>query len=196
MNSENYSILSVDPGYTNVGSCLLHVAVEGDFVNVTIPPSSAKVLSLRVGESILTNRASTPELHSGVERWICDLGVKKRELDGGVVLMEEQFLTLKGPAVFPSHKLKILEALLYSALSDTFACPIHLLASATIKREYDLSNGDRGKNKKAAVEYVKNLLEPEEAKRLTSHHVCDTILQAKWWLSKRYPRKIINLLYR
>ena len=185
-----FEVISIDPGFVHLGFCT--AVVTGD--------SSKKELYLDIDP----NRSNTAYLVSTevndetiyldeIQRWVWNTFTNETKLKSSTVLIERQYFKPRGNGTHFSHKLKMLQVVLYNVFRNTYQCNTVLIDSKQCKSALKIGTGTYGGNKTEAIEFARAKLNyhTEKDKRESGlkldDHTADSVNQLYYHLQTAYP---------
>lgn len=173
--------LSVDPGFINQGY------VYGRY-HFNETESIVTVVILKAGTEDVIPKGMNGNQTVGnydmiqfVDNWCFRVlqGLTKPQ----VVIIEEQYVNLRGPAGYASHRLAKLSLALASAFHYNYKAHISEINTSEYKQKMGLKCGSRYWNKKKALEFATETYFAGEAPVYLTDHVADALNQLAFWLS-------------
>lgn len=170
-----YNIISIDPGFENLGVVLAEV--EGDLKKKNYKVTILQKVTFRLMED--KEPKSINNLVTRVVNFIFKAFPDSESVTKSAVLIEDQYFNKNAPYV--SCNLRVLQAIMYTLFSWKYNSMTTSINSKSVKQKYDLMTGSNYQNKKKTTEFVKKHLLKDENVEITNH-VADCVLQIDYFL--------------
>jgi hypothetical protein len=170
-------ILSIDPGFKNVGPAFACVFKKvAGVIEVVLDPTVTKTRDLEISVEEANVENIDRQVKSMYWHMFPNLDLLRRTL----CLFEEQYYNSHSnqSSSYLAHKLGLINQAMYTVASSTYGCICVNLKSSEVKSKLKIKSDIEGDTKKKVVALVKELLGDFNE----SHHVADAISQIHYYV--------------
>jgi hypothetical protein len=182
-------LISIDPGIVNLACCFASEVTDVEKGTCVITWYADKMSVSKVNDP--ATPICIPALVQKINSWVEQHFATNWELGrlGPVsVYIEQQYVNLKNKAAITKNTihLQIIQAMLATIFEAKHQCPVFMVHSNSYRQALGLIRGDHYENKKASLEFCRNLLSKHDFETYIKEndHLADCLNQVYYMRKK------------